>query len=350
MQVALLSASLTTINLELLQNLSKKFICKNSASVAILTFREQKANILEALKNSFEDTSDVDQKGLDVASSTEVLDFLAKVLTPPKECTKLYRKCCDIAKTSGDKKRYADSLNSLGFRRLCDVSHSKHDREGSRVTLGMFQEAYDIRRTLPRGGTESVRRMRTPSGDEEKGRALIKKGISMRMDLGVALYVAAGHCDLGNTYRLCGDHQTAIDIWLMNTLPVYKQELGDHPWTASILHYIGDSYKALAIGNSEHGYAEQAEMYFREALELRRRLLGVHQDTARSHVFLSDVLVIRGEFKSALEELEKALEIQKDVLGPQHKITSDTLDKITKCAGETGCKEEAKERRKEMSE
>ncbi|KAJ7326135.1 hypothetical protein OS493_027986 [Desmophyllum pertusum] len=101
------------------------------------------------------------------------------------------------------------------------------------------------------------------------------------------------------------------------------------PWTASILHYIGDSYKALAIGNSEHGYAEQAEMYFREALELRRRLLGVHQDTARSHVFLSDVSVIRGEFKSALEELEKALEIQKDVLGPQHKITSDTLDKIT---------------------
>ncbi|KAJ7326136.1 hypothetical protein OS493_027987 [Desmophyllum pertusum] len=111
--------------------------------------KEQKANILEALKNSFEDTSDVDQKGLDVASSTEVLDFLAKVLTPPKECTKLYRKCCDIAKTSGDKKRYADSLNSLGFRRLCDVSHSKHDPEGSRVTLGMFQEAYDIRRTLP---------------------------------------------------------------------------------------------------------------------------------------------------------------------------------------------------------
>ena len=138
--------------LELLKSLSKEFITKNSALVAIQTLRDQKVNIIEALKNCFEDGNDTDKTGsaIDVVNSTEVLDFLAKVLSPPKECAELYRKCCDIAKTSGDKRRHAESLNSLGFRRLCDVAHSKDDPEGSQVTLQLFQEAHDIRKTLPK--------------------------------------------------------------------------------------------------------------------------------------------------------------------------------------------------------
>jgi len=135
--------------LKLLESLSKKFITKDSALVAIQTLRDQKVNIIEALKNCFEHANDTDQKGLaiDVVNSTEMLDFLAKVLTPPKECADLYRKCCEIARASGDKRRQAESLNSLGFRRLCDVGHC--DPEGSEATLELFQEAHDIRKTLP---------------------------------------------------------------------------------------------------------------------------------------------------------------------------------------------------------
>ena len=134
-----------------LRVLSKEFISKNSALVAIHKFRQQKANIMEALMNCLEDSSDLDDKNfvLDVVNSTEVLDFVAKVLTPPKECTVLYQKCCDIAKASGDMKRHAESLNSLGFRRLCDVSHSKDSPEENLVTLAKFQEAYEMRRILP---------------------------------------------------------------------------------------------------------------------------------------------------------------------------------------------------------
>ena len=144
--------------LGLLRSLSKEFISKNSASVAIRKFRLQKANIMEALKNCLEDSSDLDDKHfvLDVVNSTEVLDFVAKVLTPPKECTVLYQKCCDIAKASGDTKRHAESLNSLGFRRLCDVSHSKDSPEENQVTLAKFQEAYDMRRTLPEEEQKSL--------------------------------------------------------------------------------------------------------------------------------------------------------------------------------------------------
>ena len=68
-----------------------------------------------------------------------------------------------------------------------------------------------------------------------------------------------------DSYRLCGDHQKAIEIWKENTLPVYKEQLGNHPWTASILSCIADSYKALAAGSSERGIIDQAEMYYREA-------------------------------------------------------------------------------------
>ena len=147
---------------------------------------------------------------------------------------------------------------------------------------------------------------------------------------------------LSDSYRLCGDHQTAIEIWQTNTLPVYKEELGDHPWTATILHIIADSYKSLATVSSEHRYAEQAEMYSRQALELRGRLLGFHQDTARSHVSLSDVLVIQGNIQSAMDELSKAARIQQELLGPQDKTTTDTLNKMTDLLAKMWCKDEAK--------
>ena len=130
------------------------------------------------------------------------------------------------------------------------------------------------------------------------------------------------------SYRLSGDHQKAIAIWKENTLPVYKEQLGDHPWTASILSYIADSYKDLAAGSSERGIIEKAEMYFREAQGLRKRLLGHHLDTARSCFQLSDVLVLQGKFNEALKELNKAFVIQKDILGPDHKLTENTVSKM----------------------
>ena len=84
-------------------------------------------------------------------------------------------------------------------------------------------------------------------------------------------------------------------------------------------------------------------MYCRQALELRGRLLGFHQDTARSHVFLSDILVILGNIQSALDELNKGLKIQQELLGPQHRDTTDTLNKIKDLTMKMGCKDKTKE-------
>ena len=130
-------------------------------------------------------------------------------------------------------------------------------------------------------------------------------------------------------HRASGDHEQAIKIWKTKTLPVYKDELGDHPWTASILRYIAISYRCLAISESaDSGMADLAEMYSREALESRFKLLGEHQGTARSYIDLSDILIVKQDYKSAIEQLEEAFEIQKKVLGEEHEATKKTLEKL----------------------
>ena len=132
-----------------------------------------------------------------------------------------------------------------------------------------------------------------------------------------------------DAHRASGDNKQAINIWKTETLPVYKDELGDHPWMASILRFIGSSYWCLVKSESaDSGIADQAEMYIREALELRIKLLGEHQDTARSHVDLSDILIVKKDFKSAMEQLEEAIKIQKDVLGEEHETTKKTLARL----------------------
>lgn len=94
-------------------------------------------------------------------------------------------------------------------------------------------------------------------------------------------------------------------------------------------------------------YTDQAKRYTKEALELRERLLGVHQDTARSHVHLSLVYIIQEKWYSALTELEKALEIQEDVVGVQQD-TIDTLKFMTDVLARLGRKEEAEERKEQV--
>ena len=115
-------------------------------------------------------------------------------------------------------------------------------------------------------------------------------------------------------------------------MPIYQNQLGEHPWTATILHFIAVSYTAQAQRNVDgavkNSRIDGAVKNSRDALKLRKKLLGFHQETARSHVLLSDALELQNDFKSALKELEEALEIQKEVLGENHNSTRDTEAKM----------------------
>ena len=134
--------------LELLETSSKQFINKKWSQNAISTFRTERANILEMFKNFLQEGGDKKkaESCIDVANSTKVLDFLAKVLSPPSECVELYERCCHIAEASNNTKRLADSLTALGFLRLCKEAH----REVSHDIFEMFQRAYEIRKNLPK--------------------------------------------------------------------------------------------------------------------------------------------------------------------------------------------------------
>ena len=132
----------------LLESLSKQFITKQKWKEVISTFRAEKANILEMFKNFLR--GEVDQEDtefcIDVANSTAVLGFLAKVLSPLSECVKLYEDCYHIAEASNDMRRRADCLTSLGFLGL----YKEGLRGFSQDTLETFQRAYEIRQKLPK--------------------------------------------------------------------------------------------------------------------------------------------------------------------------------------------------------
>ena len=133
--------------LKILQDLHNLFLTKDSSLEAIQRFREDKQNIMEAFENCLCDSSEPKEKLFAVDVANEVVDFLAKVLSPPMECTLLYQKCCEIARDSvGDGKRLAYSLNSLGFRCLDDADHCKGD--GAEHACKKFEEACSIFRGL----------------------------------------------------------------------------------------------------------------------------------------------------------------------------------------------------------
>ena len=133
--------------IEKLKTLSKDFITKNKATSAISSFKECKENLMDALWNCLEKKSSADEKilAVDVTNSTEVLDFLAQVLSPAAKCLEFYKKCHDIARDSGDQRRLADSLSALGFLHLCNVAQLTPNEQ----SLDKFKEAKRIRETLP---------------------------------------------------------------------------------------------------------------------------------------------------------------------------------------------------------
>ena len=69
-------------------------------------------------------------------------------------------------------------------------------------------------------------------------------------------------------------HEEAIET-RQRALAIYQRVLGDHPFTATILNYIGNNYYALR----EY---PQAIAHISQALEIRQIFLGNHLDTAKS--------------------------------------------------------------------
>lgn len=85
-------------------------------------------------------------------------------------------------------------------------------------------------------------------------------------------------------------HIAAIETRRLFVLPDYESILGDHPFVATTLSWIANSYHAL-------GDYDNAIKFTERALEIRERLLGDHQETARSFYDLGVALSAKGEYE-----------------------------------------------------
>ena len=104
-----------------------------------------------------------------------------------------------------------------------------------------------------------------------------------------------------------GDHQEAIVVRERQTLPIYREQLGDHPFTATILNNLSNNYYALR-------QYDRAKQYSDEALRMRLELLKDHRDTAKSLFDLGLVHKERGDLQKAKEYLKRSQAMQKRIL------------------------------------
>ena len=82
----------------------------------------------------------------------------------------------------------------------------------------------------------------------------------------------------------------AIETRRLFVLPDYESILGDHPFVATTLCWIANSYHAM-------GDYDNAIKFTQRALEIRQRLLGDHQETARSFYDLGVALSAKKEYE-----------------------------------------------------
>ena len=80
--------------------------------------------------------------------------------------------------------------------------------------------------------------------------------------------------------------QTRRDL----VLPVYEAILGNHPFVATTLSWIGKSYHELGDYDNAIAFATQA-------LNVRETLLGHHQETAGSHYDLGVALTGKKDYE-----------------------------------------------------
>ena len=98
-----------------------------------------------------------------------------------------------------------------------------------------------------------------------------------------------------------------MNIRKNQVMPIYRERLGDHPFTATVLNNLSNNYRAL-------GEFEAAEWCAKQALDIRRVLLADHRDTAKSLFDLGMALKANGKLREAKDFLEQCKSMQEKVV------------------------------------
>ena len=102
-------------------------------------------------------------------------------------------------------------------------------------------------------------------------------------------------------------YQEAVNIRRNQVMPIYRERLGEHPFTATILNNLSNNHRDLG----EFGAAEECA---KQALDIRRELLADHRDTTKSLFDLGVALKANGNFREAKDLLEQCKTMQEKVV------------------------------------
>ena len=98
-----------------------------------------------------------------------------------------------------------------------------------------------------------------------------------------------------------------MNIRESEVMPIYRERLGDHPFTATILNNMSNNHRDL-------GEFETAEEYAQKALDIRRELLADHRDTIKSLFDLGVALKANKKFREAKHLLEECKTMHEKVV------------------------------------
>ena len=98
-----------------------------------------------------------------------------------------------------------------------------------------------------------------------------------------------------------------MNIRKNQVMSIYRERLGDHPFTATMLNNLSNNHRDL-------GEFNQAENYARQALDIRLELLADHRDTTKSLFDLGLALKENGKFREAKGFLEQCKTMQEKVV------------------------------------
>ncbi|KAJ7384486.1 hypothetical protein OS493_021115 [Desmophyllum pertusum] len=302
--------------LAFLQDTFKVFLSID-VSRAINEFQHEDENILQLIDWFGENGGmDEDQQRRCIDVFNKVGELLAKMLTKKKfheVFTMLKKKCEDME----DQKRLSECLTSLGIKEIfsCTCSPGLCYQAAERAKTSLL-EADRIQSALGINDGNSraqclakLGRCLAKNRKSSEGKDKIQQAIGIREALGKKDIVMLGatYNDLAVALSLEGDHREAIKIREQQTLPIYREHLGDHPFTATILNNLSNNFYAL-------GEYDSAKQYSMDALKIRLELLKDHYDTAKSLFDLGMVHKKKEEFEEAKVNLEKCVDMQMKVL------------------------------------
>ncbi|XP_044172418.1 uncharacterized protein LOC114958690 [Acropora millepora] len=308
----------------------KVFLGKNSVKSAIEEFSAEKENVMQLVEWIDKGEMAMDEerikKCIDVFNVAG--EMLAKMMAK-FNYRNVYESLAKKCREMGDQRRLAECLTSLGIKEIfnCICATGLSDEAVDRTRL-CLDEAYRIQTHLQvnKGNSRAqclakLGRCLVKSDDKKRGKAMIEAAIRIRK---AAIDTPNDHEEeggenvcyvmLGATYNnkavalsFENRHREAVNIRESEVMPIYRERLGDHPFTATILNNLSNNHRDLREFEAAEKYAEQA-------LRIRLELLADHRDTAKSLFDLGVARKANGKLREAKDLLEQCKTMQEKVV------------------------------------